>query len=158
MVPRLVKGGKHVFGWSRVTSGGEILVPPEAVREYNLEDSDGLLVLPGSGRSGGFGLSPREAFGRSTLAVVLEKHPELGDFAIPEGEIVEHGGRPFCWTALRRGAVRLPGGTLAKYGVGSGDLLLVIRGSGLAVGFAVRGPIVDEARRHAGLPVFEPDT
>ncbi|MBN2553593.1 MAG: hypothetical protein JXB06_12525 [Spirochaetales bacterium] len=157
-MPRLVKGGKHVFGWSRVTDRGEIMVPPEAVREYDFEDSDGLVVLPGSGRSGGFGLSPRQAFGRSSLAVVLEEHPELGQLRIPEGEIVEHGGRPFCWTVLRRGAVRLPAGTLAEYGVGSGDRLLVIRGSGLAVGFAVRGPIVDEARRHAELPVFRPDT
>ena len=32
---------------------------------------------------------------------------------------------------------------------------LVIRGSGLAVGFAVRGPIVQEARYHGKLPVCE---
>ena len=30
-MPQLVKGGKHVFGWSLVTAGGEVLIPPEAV-------------------------------------------------------------------------------------------------------------------------------
>jgi bifunctional DNA-binding transcriptional regulator/antitoxin component of YhaV-PrlF toxin-antitoxin module len=157
-MPRLVKGGKHVFGWSRVRDCGQILIPPEAVREYNLEDADGLVVLPGSRRSGGFGLSSREAIRRSFLEVVLEDHPELGEFRVPEGEVVEHEGRPYCWAALRQGTVRLPAETLAKYGVKTGDRLLVIRGSGLAVGFAVRGPIVEEARRHAELRVFGPGT
>ena len=31
---KLVKGGKTVFGWTRISSDGFIHVPPEAVEEY----------------------------------------------------------------------------------------------------------------------------
>jgi len=67
---------------------------------------------------------------------------------------VERGGRPHCWAELRGGRVVIPLETLAKYGIESGDKLLVIRGSGRALGFAVRGPIVEEADRHPELDVF----
>jgi hypothetical protein len=43
---------------------------------------------------------------------------------------------------------------LKLYGIEPGDDLLVIRGSGLALGFAVRGPIVEEARNHPELERF----
>ncbi len=36
-----------------------------------------------------------------------------------------------------------------------GDKLLVIRGSGLAVGFAVKGPIVKVAQKHKEIKVFQ---
>ena len=100
-------------------------------------------------------MSSRRSLSGSILAVVLEKHPELGQFRMPAGDIVEHDGRPYCWVPFRCRGIDLPAPTLAKYGVKIGDRLLVIRGSGLAIGFAVRGPIVQEARKHRGLPVFE---
>ena len=36
-MPRLVKGGKHVYGWSEVGTAGNIAVPDEALEEYNLK-------------------------------------------------------------------------------------------------------------------------
>ena len=152
---QLVKGGKHTFGWSAVTDPGTIAIPPEAIAEYGLSEGDRLIVVPGSRTSGGFGLSIPESAGGSILGVVVEEHPELGEFRIPEGEVVEHRGRSYCWVRLRRGAVRLSPQTLARYGIRIGDRLLVIRGSGLALGFAVRGPIVQEAGKHSDLPVCE---
>jgi hypothetical protein len=152
---QLVKGGKHTFGWSAVTGSGKIAIPPEAIAEYGLEEGSRLIVVPGSRTSGGFGLSSRESLSGSFLAVVLEEHPDLGQFRLPAGDVVENEGRPYCWAPFRRGAIDLAPLTLARYGVKIGDRLLVIRGSGLAVGFAVRGPIVQEARKHQGLPVFE---
>jgi hypothetical protein len=152
---QLVKGAKHTFGWAAVTDTGIIAIPAEAVAEYGLADGDKLLVVPGSRTSGGFGLSSPESVGGSILGVVLEENPELGEFRIPEGEAVEHRGRSYCWVQLRHGAIHLSAQTLARYGVRIGDRLLVIRGSGLAVGFAVRGPIVQEARKHGELPVYK---
>ena len=142
---QLVKGGKHTFGWSAVVEPGRIAIPPEAIAEYGLVDGEKLIVVPGRRTSGGFG---------SILAVVLEEHPELGQFRVLVGDVVEHQGRPYCWVMLRHGAIDLAAPTLARYGVNIGDKLLVIRGSGLAVGFAVRGPIVREAMKHGELPVF----
>jgi len=48
----------------------------------------------------------------------------------------------------------VPSETLEAYGISRGDRLLVIRGNGRALGFAVRGPIVEEAERHLELDVF----
>ena len=30
-MPQLVKGGKHVFGWSKVGNNGVIKIPPEVI-------------------------------------------------------------------------------------------------------------------------------
>jgi len=35
-MPRLVKGGKYVYGWSEASSEGRIVVPDEALADYNL--------------------------------------------------------------------------------------------------------------------------
>jgi hypothetical protein len=42
----------------------------------------------------------------------------------------------------------------AVVGVHPGDRLLVVRGSGRALGFVARGPILDEALKHPELEVF----
>lgn len=155
-MPQLVKGGKHVFGWSRVGRAGQTIVPPEAVEEYGLSESERLIVIPGSRTSGGFGLGSQESLGGSPLGAMLRVRPELGEYRVPAGEIVEHEGKPYCWTELRGGGIAVPPETLGEYGVSIGTSLLVIRGSGMAISFAVRGPIVAEARRHRELTVFEP--
>jgi hypothetical protein len=160
---QLVKGGKHTFGWAAVSNPGIIAIPPEAIAEYALAEGQKLIVVPGSRTSGGFGLASRKAIrkasrnsaGGSILGAVLEEYPALGEFRIPEGQVVEYKGRPYCWVRLRRGVIRLAPQTLACYGIRIGDKLLVIRGSGVALGFAVRGPIVQEAEKHRELPVCE---
>jgi bifunctional DNA-binding transcriptional regulator/antitoxin component of YhaV-PrlF toxin-antitoxin module len=154
-MPQLVKGGKVAFGWSRVGDLGRVVIPPEAVEEYRLKESEKLIVLPGSRTSGGFGLAPPESLSRSPLRAVLDDRSGLGIFQKPAGEIIQHKGKPYCWVELRDGGVSIPPPALAEYGVRMGNRLLVIRGSGLAVGFAVRGPIVAEAEKHRELKVFE---
>jgi bifunctional DNA-binding transcriptional regulator/antitoxin component of YhaV-PrlF toxin-antitoxin module len=157
-MPQLVKGGKHAFGWSRVSNLGRIVIPPEALVEYCLKESEKLILVPGSRTSGGFGLAPQKSMLRSPLGVVAEVHPRLGKLQMPEGEVVEYKGKPYCWVELRNGGVTIPPRTLEKYGIKIGEKILVIRGSGLAIGFAVRGPIIEEAKRHSELAVFEPNT
>jgi hypothetical protein len=153
-MPKLVKGGKHVFGWSRVARDGQIRIPPEALQEYSRKDPERLIVISGSQTSGGFGLASLASLRGSPLATVAGVRPDLASFAIPEGELLEHRGRAYSWVEVRAGVIRLPSGTLARYGIALGDDLLVIRGSGLALGFAVRGPIVEEARKHPELERF----
>ena len=43
----------------------------------------------------------------------------------------------------------------AAVGVGRGERLLVVRGSGRALGFIVRGPIYEEALKHPELMSFD---
>jgi hypothetical protein len=41
------------------------------------------------------------------------------------------------------------------YGVERGASLLSVRGSALALGFIIRGPIIEEARKHPEIEVYE---
>ncbi|MBN1218487.1 MAG: hypothetical protein JXM69_06155 [Anaerolineae bacterium] len=156
-MPQLVKGGKHTFGWARVGDTGRIIIPPAALAEYHLQETEKLILVPGSRTSGGFGLGSPESVKKSPLGAVLDAHLGLREFQSPEGEVIKHNGKPYSWVELRHGGVTISPETLKKYGVGIGAKLLVIRGSGLAVGFAVRGPIVAEAKKHPELEVFEPE-
>jgi hypothetical protein len=112
-------------------------------------------LVPGSRTSGGFGLTSREALDGSPLGGEGALCAELERLRVPEGEVIEHRGKPTCWVELRDGGIDIPPGTLRMYGIRVYDKLLVMRGSGLALGFAVRGRIVEEALNHSELAVFE---
>lgn len=157
-MPQLVKGGKYTFGWSRVGKKGRIGVPPEALEEYGLQESETLILVPGSQTSGGFGLGTPDSMAESPLGAVADLLSKPGESQASAGEVLWHRQKPYCWVELRNGGVTLPPTALEAYGVRPGDTLLVIRGSGLAIAFAVRGPIVEEARNHGELEVFESDT
>ena len=155
-MPRLVKGGKYVYGWSKVGSNGRIAVPTEAFAEYNLKSARRVILLPGSRRSGGFALTTDSLLKTSRLSVILDENPGLAGFQLPEGEVMTIGGKPYCWVRLSgSGCFTVPLDTLKRYGVDAGDLLLSVRGSRLALGFIVRGPLITVAKRCPSLPVFE---
>ena len=56
-MPRLVKGAKWAYGWVVVGPEGKVTIPPEAWREYGFQTEDEAIFIPGSRRSGGFGIS-----------------------------------------------------------------------------------------------------
>jgi hypothetical protein len=126
-MPQLVKGGKWVFGWVIAESGGEITIPPEAYREYGFRAGDEVIFLKGSRRSGGFGV------GRADRIPALLRKRILG-----QGQVDENG------------RVTAP----PNVGVQPGDRLLAVRGSGYALGLVARGPICEEATKHAELETF----
>jgi bifunctional DNA-binding transcriptional regulator/antitoxin component of YhaV-PrlF toxin-antitoxin module len=155
-MPRLVKGGKYVYGWSEVDSNGRIVVPREALEEYSFKDADKVIVMPASKRSGGFALTTPSLLKNSRLSVILDGEPRLAEFRLREGETVTVGTRIYCWVKLNsKGEFVVPVETLKEYGVNLGDRLLVGRGSGLALAFIAKGPIVAEAKKHSGLAVFK---
>jgi len=155
-MPRLVKGGKYVYGWSEVSREGRVAVPDEALADYSLKPPCKVILLSGSRRSGGFALTTPSLLKNSRLSVILDREPRLAEFQLREGETVTVGARTYCWVKLNsKGEFVVPAETLKEYGVNLGDRLLVGRGSGLALAFIVKGPIVAEARRHSGLAVFK---
>jgi len=129
-MPQLAKGGKWVFGWVVVAPGGEMCLPPEADAEYGFQPGEIVFFMKGSQRSGGFGL------GKST---VLSAAPILPR-KLAQGIV----------TAAR--TVNLPPEVVIQ----PGERLLVVRGSGLALGFLQRGPIYEEALKHPELEIFIP--
>jgi len=152
-MPQLVKAGKYTYGWSRVGRGGKIILPPEALDDYHLQEGEKLVVVPGSKKSGGFSLVSEKALKKSKLADFFLNDPAILENGIhSEGEWKDAAKR-ICWVEIHGGCVEIPLTTLDKYGVRAGDKLLVIRGSGLGVGFAVRGPIVETAEDFPGLEI-----
>lgn len=129
-MPRLVKGGKWVFGWVIVGPACEIRIPPAAYAEYGFQPGEPVVFLRGSRRSGGFGIARRGKLGGTQIPLARR--------SIGEGMVCEN------WrTAFPPQASLLPG-----------DRLLVVRGSGLALGFVQRGPIYEEALKHPEIEIF----
>jgi hypothetical protein len=154
-MPQLVKGGKFVYGLSRIGPQGDIVIPPPAMQEYEYAVGDNVIVMSGSRASGGFGLTQKRLLEQPELKVMLEKLPNLMSFRIAEAETIENKGRRFCWTVIKDGGrINLPLKTLADYGLKAGDKLAVGRGSYLAISFTARGPILEEALKHPELELF----
>lgn len=156
-MPQLVKGGKFVFGWTLVRENGRILLPPMAVKEYGFENLDRLIMLPGSKTSGGFGLySPGKIF-QSRVGSLFQTQPEFMKFNTAPGEIIDFSGTPVCWIKLSHCIVTIPVEILNRFGIRAGLKLLAARGSELGLALIVKGPIVNEARKHPELHLFDPD-
>jgi len=155
-MPKLVQGGKYVYGWSVVSPSGEINIPPEAGSEYGIEGEQDLVLIQGSETSGGFGISRLPVLKESAMGVILERYSELEK--APSGQPVMVEGRSKIYARSHLGAdnrLRLTDEMQKAFGIKAGDRLLVIRGSDIALSFAAVGPILKEAEKHIELPVFE---
>ena len=157
-MPQLVKFGKYVFGWSIISEDGGILIPEEARQEYQFKSGDRVIVIPVSNTSGGFSIDRKPLLEQSKLSDILTQNPDLAEFRIEEGKAIDINGKNLCWVTIHEnGFLRLPFHTLEAYGVRPDDCLLVIRGSYIGIGMAVRGPLVEEARMHSDIAVFQPE-
>ena len=155
-LPQLVKGGKHVYGWSEVGTTGRIAVPDEALAEYKLMAPCQVILLSGSKRSGGFALTTVSLLKNSVLSRLLDENPKLAGFQLPKGETIMVAGKPCCWVTLNTdGCITVPLKTLKQYGSNAGDHLLSVRGSRLALAFCVKGPLIDEAKQYPSLTLFK---
>jgi hypothetical protein len=147
-MPQIAKGGKFIFGWSRVRETGEIVIPGTAFDEYGLKADAGVILISGSRTSGGFAITSRRLLEGSYLGVVMKAKPGPGVFRTLEGKTVEFKGRHYCQARLDGNRFRLSVAALEAFGVAVGDRLLAVRGSGTGLGMIVRGPIIEAARNH----------
>lgn len=53
-MPQLNKGGKFVFGKSRVREKGELFLPKQAMEEYDICREDRVYIFTGAKATGGF--------------------------------------------------------------------------------------------------------
>ena len=155
-MPQLVKGGKYIFGWSKIRPNGKIKIPEEASIEYKIAINENLILFNGSKKSGGFGVSKPETLKSSPIGLLLKDLPELVKFEIQEGQIIKHRNRKFCWTKVNeQGYFILSSEALKAYDLKIGNKLIVGRGSYLAIAFIAKGPIFEEAEKHSELILFE---
>ncbi|MFX0210360.1 MAG: hypothetical protein ACFFDT_30555 [Candidatus Hodarchaeota archaeon] len=155
-MPQLVKGGKYAYAWSKVQKNGRIKIPIEALKEYNFKSDTIVILIPGSKRSGGFSISTEERLRKSPTRSLLDEIISLRDNQSLAGKEIDRDGKTFCFVKLKYdGSINIPVEILKKYGINVGDCLLSVRGSNLALGFIVRGPIIEEAKKHSELEMFE---
>lgn len=118
-----------MFGWCVVGLSRQIQIPAAAHDEYGFERGESVIITRGSRSSGGFGIGRQKKLANSPLQ-----------------------SRFLGWATLDAGRrVMLP----PVISVEPGERLLVVRGSGLALGFLRRGPIYDEALRRPEVETFE---
>lgn len=131
-MPRLVKGAKWTYGWVVIGPDSEIVIPPEAWREFGFQAGDEMVFTPGSRRSGGFAVSTPEL-----MAEVSEK---MGGAEL----------RGLARGRFEDGWVTVP----PEVGVKPGNKLLTVCGSRYGLGFVAKGPIYEEAVKHPELECF----
>ncbi len=152
-MPQLVKGGKHIFGWTRIIEGNKIRIPDEAYEEYNLANTDKLFILSGSNSSGGFCIVPPNSIINSKLSADIIRmagyDKGTNSFSIKELEVIQHGKRFISWTKIEAERhFKISDKLISMLKINIGDNLLVGRGSGLGPAFIVKGTIYNEALKH----------
>jgi hypothetical protein len=130
-MPRLVKGGKWVYGWVLVGPAGNITIPPEAWREFGFESGDEALFMPGSRTSRGLAIATT-ALWEARKSARGVRFRVLGRGRFGDG-----------W-------VQLP----TEVDIGPGERLLAVRGSRFGLALVAAGPILEEALEHPELETF----
>jgi hypothetical protein len=154
-MPQITKRGKFIFGWS-VINRGLVVLPPQAVREYGLNDHENLILITGSKATGGFVVARQTVLAASSLAPLFAAQPELAHGTLPAGKFVRYKGRGYAWTRLHAGQrLQLSAEAQSYLGLQDGDRLLCIRGSNLGFVCGLHGPLIDRAQSHPEIEVFD---
>ena len=154
-MPQLVKGGKHIFGWTMIKENGKIIIPDEAYFEYEFDKDKNVILISGSKTSGGFGLTSKRLTEDSPIGKLLEPFSELINNQLKEGEIVKIKEKIYSWIPLFKDkSFIISQSTLKSFKIKVNQKLLLGRGSGLALAFIAKGPIYEEAQKHPEIPIF----
>lgn len=152
-MPQLAKGGKYIFGWTRINKNYKIRIPDEAYDEYEFTRTDKLIILSGSKSSGGFSIITPNSIINSKLSKDIVRslgyNKETNSFRTNSLEIIKHGERLVSWTSLDKNKYFATSSVLlALLKINIGDILLVGRGSSLGPAFIGRGAIYKQALKH----------
>jgi hypothetical protein len=158
-MPQLVKGGKYVFGWTKLNPDLRIRIPDETYHEYHLNRSEKLIIISGSKTSGGFGVVAPDSLIKSKMGsgitYLAGYIKESDSFSTEKLEILRSGKRFITWTCLDKEKYFTLSDKLADLlNIRINDKLLVARGSGVGPAFIARGRIYDEALKHKNIPEF----
>lgn len=158
-MPQLVKGGKYIFGWTRINKNLKIRIPDETYDEYKLDETDKLVILSGSKSSGGLSIITPDSVINSKLSENINRlvgyRKDSNSFKTNELEIIKLGVRLVSWTFLEKEKYfRLSIELVSALSLNIGEKLLVGRGSGLGPAFIAKGTIYKEALKHKDLLEF----
>ena len=150
-MPKMTKGGKYIFGWSRIRVNGELIFPRMAVDEYNLQEETYIYIVSGSKQTGGFCVMTDPLLFHSKLKNILKENSSLADRSLSEGELIAYKGRKYGWLALKENTVYLSDDLMKMLEIKVGDKLLAIRSSDIAFTMGVKGRLIEKANGYQGI-------
>ena len=155
-MPQLNKGGKFVFGLSVIHEDGSVRIPPQAMREYRMDEENEVILFTGSKSTGGFCVTRRGLLLPSALGHILTETPALTDGTLAPGEFVRYKGRSYCRLPRSgEGTLVLPARTMQFLQLAPGLELLSIRSSDVAFTMGAKGPLLDKAASYEGeIPTY----
>ena len=149
-MPQMTKGGKYIFGWSKIGQNGELTFPTMAVKEYNLQKETYIYIVSGSKQTGGFCVMTEPLLSHSKLKNILEENPSLAKRSLREGELIAYKGRKYGWLVLNKSEVYLSDDLMKMLEIKAGDKLFAIRSSDIAFTMGFRGSLIDKANNFNG--------
>lgn len=75
-MPQVTKGGKYIFGWSKIGDDLGIRFPQIAIDEYSMTSEGRVFLISGSKKTGGFVVSRKGLLYNSKIGNILRGcHP-----------------------------------------------------------------------------------
>lgn len=149
-MPQMTKGGKYIFGWSRIRENGDLIFPIMAVKEYKLKEETYIYIVSGSRQTGGFCVTTEPLLSHSKLKNILKDNQILADRSLKEGDLLSYKGRKYGWLTLKESGIHLSEPLMKNLGIKIGDKLLSIRSSDIAFTMGVKGALIDKANEYKG--------
>lgn len=150
-MPQMNRGGKFIFGQSRIRDDGTVRFPSQAVAEYNITAESKVYLFTGSKSTGGFCVTRQGLLGPSKLGHILTETPQLKNYETAPGEFVKYKGRSYAWVDITEdGIIRLTGEMMDFLEIAPGMKLLSIRSSDIAFTMGAKGPLVETAKAYDG--------
>ena len=150
-VPRVTKGGKYIFGWSRINDDLSMQLPKMAIDEYNITAEGKIILISGSKSTGGFVVTKRELLFGSKIENILTDNLRLYDYEIEEGKFIKYKGRLCGWCNISKtGKLRLNVNMMKMLDINIGDRLLSIRSSDIGFCMGQKGALIKRAENYQG--------
>lgn len=73
-MPQMNKGGKFIFGESKIRPDGRVQLPPQAVEEYHIASEGRVYLFTGSKVTGGFCVTRQGLLLPSKLGAYSDRH------------------------------------------------------------------------------------
>lgn len=150
-MPQLCKGGKFVFGISKLRADLTVRIPPQAIEEYSITADDDIILFTGSKSTGGFCVTSRRLLETSQLHNILSECPAIGQNTAPLLAFVRYKGMGYCRAKINENGILQMTDQAAGYlGLEIGSELMAIRSSNIAFTMGAKGPLMDAAHAYQG--------
>ncbi len=150
-MPQMNKGGKFIFGKSKIRENLQVQFPPQAIKEYNICSEGKVYLFTGAKATGGFCVTRKGLLEPSKIGNILKDTQDLKDYKLPEGEFIDYKGRKYCWINISKdGFIELTEKMLEVLELSIGMELLSIRSSDIAFTMGAKGPLLEKAENYQG--------